>query len=181
MTDALPARGPEDGGSDFWDYSLKVYADPATARTCLELQNQFGLDVNLLLFCLYAGHHGHALSTDDLRRLDQQVHAWRAQVVQPLRRVRSWLKSTATDAAAEALRRQVLQTELAAEHHQQRWMEHALPIAPGPRDQKLAAANLAHYVDTLERQPDAALQAALSTLCRLSTQTLERLAPGAAD
>ena len=98
-----------------------------------------------------------------------RAHPWR------------WLKSTATDAAAEALRRQVLQTELAAEHHQQRWMEHALPIAPGPRDQKLAAANLAHYVDTLERQPDAALQAALSTLCRLSTQTLERLAPGAAD
>ena len=170
MTDALPARGPEDGGSGR-DYSLKVYADPATARTCLELQNQFGLDVNLLLFCLYAGHHGHALSTDDLRRLDQQVHAWRArrsssrcagsaagrQVDGDGRRCRS----PSPTGAADGTRRGASPTALdgARPAHRAR-----------PRDQKLAAANLAHYVDTLGASPTPRCRPRCRR-CRLSTQT----------
>jgi uncharacterized protein (TIGR02444 family) len=35
----------------FWDFSLKVYAAAGVADECILLQDRFGIDVNLLLFC----------------------------------------------------------------------------------------------------------------------------------
>ena len=162
----------------FWDFSLKVYADADTARACLDLQNRFDFDVNLLLFCLYAGSHGRRLSTDDLRQLDETVRPWRSQVVHPLRAVRAWIKSAASGSAADAVRRQVLAAELAAEHHQQVLMERALPIAPGGMDREASAANLCGYATALGRPPGGPLQAALATLHTLASDALERPAAG---
>ena len=179
MTDTTPPRPQGGSGSGFWDHSLKLYADPEVASICLDLQDRFGLDVNLLLFCLYAGHRGRTLSADDLRRLDEVVRPWRAQVIQPLRLVRNWIRSTTSDAAADLVRRPVLDAELAAEHRQQRLMEETLAIAPGPTDHEASAANLARYAEILNRQPAGPLEAALSTLCQRSTEALDR-ADGAA-
>src|SRR6202000_1576818 len=67
-TGQAPALGPEraamtTGESRFWTFSLAVYADPAVQRECLALQDDHGVDVNLLLFCAFVGAvHGVALS-----------------------------------------------------------------------------------------------------------------------
>ena len=178
MTGPAPIAGPESSGAEerpgFWDFSLAVYADPATAAACLDLQNRFDLDVNLLLFCLFAGCNGRKLSVDDLSRLDETVRPWRVQVIHPLRAARRWIKSADASAATEAVRRQVLDTELAAEHHQQRLMERALPIAPGRLDDEACAANLRNYAAALGRQPGGPLDAALAKLCRQSIEAARR-------
>lgn len=178
MTGPAPIAGPESSGAEerpgFWDFSLAVYADPATAAACLELQNRFDLDVNLLLFCVFAGCNGRRLSVDELSRLDAAVHPWRTQVIHPLRAARRWIKSADAGAEAEAVRRQVLNTELAAERHQQVGMEQMLPIAPGPIDLAACTANLLSYTAALGRQPEADLHGALTTLCTLSTETAQR-------
>lgn len=178
MTGAAPAAGPaspDTGGSPgFWDFSLEVYADPATARACLDLQNRFDLDVNLLLFCLFAGRHGRRLSVDDLQRLDEAVLAWRTQVVHPLRAARTWLKSAPASVATESLRRQVLDAELAAEHQQQLLIEQRLPVAPGKADAAACTANLRHYAAALGRPPGGPLDSALSALCTLATDAAAR-------
>jgi len=42
-------------GNPFWDFSLAVYRRPGVAAACLRLQDEAGVDVNLLLyFCWLA-------------------------------------------------------------------------------------------------------------------------------
>jgi uncharacterized protein (TIGR02444 family) len=38
-----------------WSFSLAVYSDGSVQQECLNLQDQYGIDVNVLLFCAYAG------------------------------------------------------------------------------------------------------------------------------
>jgi len=72
----------------FWDYSLSVYARPHVADACVFLQDRFALDVNLLLFCVWAGHAGkQPLGPDALRDCMRRIRDWRARVVEPLRAV----------------------------------------------------------------------------------------------
>ena len=50
----------------FWQFSGAVYAHPGVAEACLDLQDRHGLDVNLLLFCAWAGVQGRVFDGGDL-------------------------------------------------------------------------------------------------------------------
>ena len=39
--------------SPFWNFSVAVYSSDAVQDECLTLQDQFGLDVNLVLLCAF--------------------------------------------------------------------------------------------------------------------------------
>jgi uncharacterized protein (TIGR02444 family) len=122
----------------FWEFSLAFYAEPGVAPACLAMQDRDGLDVNLALLCCWVGV---ALDAAALAEAEALVRDWRAQVVQPLRAVRRWLKGR-----DEALRAQVAAQELAAEQRQQAmlygWAVARWPEA-GAQPGKNAAANLA--------------------------------------
>jgi len=68
---------------DFWSYAVSVYDQ--SRDSCLALQDQFGFEVNLLLFCCWRGSHGIALDPATLRRVIDACADWRANVVAPLR------------------------------------------------------------------------------------------------
>ncbi len=40
-------------GSQFWGFSLAVYGADAVEPECLTMQDEFGLDVNLILLCAF--------------------------------------------------------------------------------------------------------------------------------
>ncbi|MEE9209867.1 MAG: TIGR02444 family protein, partial [Kiloniellales bacterium] len=61
----------------FWDFSLAVWGREAVAPACLALQERHGLDVNLLLFCGWAGRRGRALAAADIERLIEAARPWR--------------------------------------------------------------------------------------------------------
>ncbi|NNE37239.1 MAG: TIGR02444 family protein, partial [Gammaproteobacteria bacterium] len=62
--------------------------------SCLELQNQFGLDVNLVLFCYwYATTYG-VIDDHLFNQILEFSHTWSDNTVKPLREIRSWLKDT---------------------------------------------------------------------------------------
>merc|ERR1711991_570343 len=84
---------------DLWEFSLKLYAEPGIAASCLSLQNQHGFDVNLVLFCIWYGcRHGEL--TDDLLRTALEISdRWREAVVRPLRSLRTELKRDLTESA----------------------------------------------------------------------------------
>ena len=42
----------------FWDFSLIVYMTPGVGPACVALQEAHELDVNIVLFCLWAGASG---------------------------------------------------------------------------------------------------------------------------
>ena len=131
-------------GNPFWDYSLALYGREGVERACLALQDRLGLDVNLLLFCCWAGNRGRTLSPDEIDRLIAATQTWRAEVVAPLRGARRWLKAHAADQgpAAEALRVEIEGSELSAEAIQQDLMHRTLPLYEGVASPASAAANL---------------------------------------
>jgi uncharacterized protein (TIGR02444 family) len=109
-------------GSPFWRFSLQFYRLPGVADACIALQDEAGVDVNLLLFLLWNARMGRVLSRADVEALESRVAQWREGVVIPLRDVRRQLKSPPAlvdKGAAEALRTRIKQAELEAERLQQ--------------------------------------------------------------
>ena len=79
--------------NDFWDFSCKVYARDGAADTCLRLQDEFALNVNVVLLCLWFGESGRGrFEADELDRVLSAVESWHKDVVLPLRAVRRRLK-----------------------------------------------------------------------------------------
>lgn len=107
------AEAPE---NPFWSFSIKVYAAPGVAAECLRLQDAAGADVNILLFCAWLGWERRiALTRPDIDAIAAKAGTWQASVVAPLRAVRRFAKS----AASEAFHRQAAALELEAERHEQ--------------------------------------------------------------
>lgn len=169
-------KGPSsaDDASPFWAFSLRVYARQGVAERALALQDQHGLDVNLLLACLWWGLEGPGpLSEAQLDACLARTGAWQAQAVVPLRAVRRWLKHAPGGFAREhvaPLRVLVQQAELEAERLEQLRLErtlHELDAGasagqPGPAT---AAGNLRRYARRAGlRADDAAANALLDAL-----------------
>ena len=102
--------------NEFWRHSLRLYKQPEVERLCLSLQDEFGLDVNVVLFCHWLGVTGLAANAKHLKDLSGQVDDWRQQVVEPLRKIRKNLK---TKADVGSVREQIKLAELKAEQYQQ--------------------------------------------------------------
>lgn len=149
----------------FWDFSLKVYGKDGTAPACLALQDSKGLDVNLLLFCCWAGAQGHLLAAEEIERLMAAVKPWRSEVVEPLRKLRRQLKS-GQDGGSDALLAQAKAAELEAEAVVQRVLLETLPLERREGSAKVAAQNLKVYAAQLEIQCDSAVTADLAAVLR---------------
>jgi uncharacterized protein (TIGR02444 family) len=133
--------------SDFWRFSLEIYGRPNLSPHLIALQDGAGRDVNILLFCLYAGLVlGRRLGPDELVALASSVAGWNAAVTEKLRAVRRDLKPLAADPEIARLRSAVQVAELDAERLGQGRIEAAL--SEGPREAPgayLARANLFAY------------------------------------
>ncbi len=77
-----------------WDYSIKLYSDAVVSDACLALQNRLKIDVNLVLFCLWVAASGREnLTENELEEGVKSASGWQSNVVEPLRLLRSYLKS----------------------------------------------------------------------------------------
>lgn len=129
----------------FWRFSCGVYVAPGVAHACLELQDAYGADVNLLLLAAWLGaERGTRLGVDDLAALPGA--SWRETVIKPLRAIRRGVKRGGlTDPALAAFHAQLLSCELEAERIRQAelfaWAERRFPVLPPAPG--LARANLA--------------------------------------
>jgi uncharacterized protein (TIGR02444 family) len=154
------------GESRFWTFSLAVYADPAVQQECLALQDDHGVDVNLLLFCAFVGAvHGIILSERATRDAADVVGIWQKDVVATLRLARRALKPFAAktgshDTPAADLRARVKNAELDAERIEQAMLEH------------WAAAHIgAHIGSWLHAEPAEAVTENIRTLLALAGRT----------
>jgi uncharacterized protein (TIGR02444 family) len=103
--------------SDLWSFSLGTYARPGVEAACLNLQSA-GVNVCLLLCGLWLGQRGVACNELRLQQLRGVAEPWDADVVRPLRALRTQWKIIATkDAGLDALREQVKTLEMEAEKH----------------------------------------------------------------
>ena len=149
-TEEAEAGGPD---NPFWTFSLEIYGDPEVEKSCLALQEEFALDVNLLLLCCWLGRHGVLLDPKGLQTLRDQSKAWRQEVVSPLREMRQRLKlavgAVLPDRSA-GLRESIKACELESERILQDLLYDILKNLPG-RDGRdadragLMRANLVNY------------------------------------
>ena len=152
---------------DFWNFSMELYAKKGVADACLDLQDGFGIDVNLLLFCFWHGCHYGIFDQATLEQALEFSAIWKREVVQPLRNIRNWMKGRELEFNAgqstqfNTLRERIKFDELAAEKYQQEPLE--LLAA------KAAASSLT------PTPPDAAIENVKCLLAAISVEMREPL------
>jgi uncharacterized protein (TIGR02444 family) len=180
MADAQDRSGPP--SPDLWSWSLKSYARPGFSAAAITLQDRHGLDVNLLLYCLWAGLVARVeLGEPGLGTALATTVTWQRDVVMPLRAVRRSLKgeSRGGSGMAAALRQRVADAELEAERGEQALLA-ALPLpAAGAADNRLAAArNLRCYLVLASMPSGEAVDELLVRLLALAAETDDAAAAG---
>jgi len=122
------ALAPVEMDSALWRFSLAVYRGAGVQEECLDVQERFGVDVNLLMLCAYVGAvEGAVLSASDVADALEASGAWHGNVVKILRQVRRTLKPWGAGEeplarVVEALRTKVKGAELEAEQIEQAMM-----------------------------------------------------------
>lgn len=135
----------------FWRFSVRHYARPGMAARLIRLQDRAGLDVNLLLFCLFAATRGEELRPAQIRRAAAAVRPAMREALGPLRAARRGLGRELAGMARASrleLRARVLRLELELERHCQAAICRAVPLPSGRfrgDAGDLALANLRRY------------------------------------
>jgi len=102
-----------------WDFALRLYRAPGIAPACLDLQERHGVDVTLMLFCLWHGTVSDAPLGEHLPAVAAAALEWHRATVLPMRAARRWLKQGAEvleQPSATALYKTVLAAEIDCEH-----------------------------------------------------------------
>jgi uncharacterized protein (TIGR02444 family) len=158
----------EAAAAEFWRFSLALYGKPGVAPACLVLQDQYGRDVNLALYCCWVGLSGRgAMSPEALAAADQEIAPWRHNIVEHLRTARRAIKQQACD-GSDSLYAKAKAIELEAERLLQTRLTARAPAANAavsPQERLQAAiANLTLYVGDAPADPlHAALRAMVET------------------
>ncbi|HEX7762612.1 MAG TPA: TIGR02444 family protein [Cellvibrio sp.] len=140
-----------------WDFSLALYAQPEVADTCLRLQDEQGINVNLLLWCVWLECKGLALDDAHLHEAQRRIRGWDQHYVVPLRHLRRRMKAEfgTQDAAVETVRKHIQQAELAAEKElqmrlqrvTQHWLEQGNASESAAMASGFKGENLRRYLD----------------------------------
>jgi uncharacterized protein (TIGR02444 family) len=167
------SQGPPSQGSPFWRFSLQFYRLPQVADACIALQEEAGVDVNLLLFLLWQARERRRVTTAEVAAIEDRIAPWRTATVIPLRNVRRVLKSPppglVAPASAEAFRNRIKAVELEAERLQQEAMFALAPVGEDAASAEEAArANIAALEDMLRVEfPRAAVDTLLTAFARM--------------
>lgn len=104
----------------FWQFSCALYAKPGLQPALLDLQNQHGKNINLILLLRYLETMGLALHASALDALIDSCAHTDTHLLHPQRAVRAQLKAHYAHLAEyEATRQRMLNAELALERIQQ--------------------------------------------------------------
>jgi uncharacterized protein (TIGR02444 family) len=144
-------------GSPFWRFSLRFYRQPGVADACIALQDDCGVDVNVLLFFLWLATAKRRIAAAEVEAVCTKACPWRDDVVVPLRTLRRRLKDEVPLVerhTAELFRTRIKGVELEAERLEQ---EALFGLAPSlattnePSVEAAARANMAAYERSIGR------------------------------
>lgn len=103
-----------------WPFANSVYHQAGVQQACLQLQDDYAVDIPLLLFCCWvSGYHG-VMATEQTQQVNDLAQQWRLHCIAPLRDIRRSMKRinlalATSDPAWLMVREQVKTSELAAE------------------------------------------------------------------
>jgi uncharacterized protein (TIGR02444 family) len=134
-----------------WDFVLNYYGRKGVSEALIGLQDQHGIDVNMLLFLMWLAAQRKCLAADDVAQVSKVSQPWQHAVVVPIRGVRRLLKESAPLIAAEAaaaFRKKVQAIELEGEQLQLNAMaDLAARFKPtsAPSEEEAARRNIATF------------------------------------
>jgi len=142
MSSIEPAS--DNQASPFWTFSLGYYRGAGVSEACLELQDNCGVDVNVVLFLLWMAAQKRTLDAAQVKALADTVRPWQVDVIGPIRALRRKLKGGAPlldKGSAELFRTKIKALELESERLQQEAMSAlAAGLHPEPASSAAAAA-----------------------------------------
>jgi uncharacterized protein (TIGR02444 family) len=139
--------------SEFWAFSLKVYPD--WQQTLLLLQDDYDLNINLLLFCIYLEQRNQRLSAQQMASLIQICDRTKP-LLMSLRQVRRAAREVNQQAYS-----QLKQAELELEKQQQQAL---LRAANTMQFSEQGQDNLRRYVELMQLPDSEALGSLLNKL-----------------
>ncbi|MCC2606478.1 TIGR02444 family protein [Planctobacterium marinum] len=80
--------------STFWQYSCELYAQPGVKALCLEGQERFGLNVNLVLLCHWLYQQQCTLETEGFNNIKDAIRVTGEQVISQRRKRQGLAKAT---------------------------------------------------------------------------------------
>jgi uncharacterized protein (TIGR02444 family) len=134
-----------------WDYAVALYTKPQVADCCVQLQDTFNINVNLLLWCVWLEVLQIELTPERLSAAIALAETWDKSYVQTLRQMRRTMKMEfAKDLASVAVvRDQIKQAELLAEKQEHIWLEKLIEVWPSEANKIIAGKNLAFYLSAV--------------------------------
>ena len=106
-----------------WNFSNKFYKNDNVRIACLKLQNEFGFDVNIVLYCCWMAYSGYPIiKIEELLEIIRTIKPWQNEVISDLRKVRVRMKSNngiKFGIHSNALRDKIKDCELQAERIEQ--------------------------------------------------------------
>jgi uncharacterized protein (TIGR02444 family) len=151
----LSVNGTSEG---FWDFSVRTYRTEGVPEACLSLQNDYGADVNMLLYCGWVGGFYGRFDDALFSKASSFADKWADEVVRPLRSARTWMKQSGcfeepmSTEECMGFREEIKSVEFAAEKMQQQVLETIISGRQFRADATAAAlddvlANLQRYAD----------------------------------
>jgi uncharacterized protein (TIGR02444 family) len=142
---------PTPQANPFWTFSLGYYRGAGVSEACLELQDNCGVDVNVVLFLLWQATQKRHLAAVQVKALAEKVGPWQIDVIGPIRGLRRMLKGNAPlldKGSAELFRTRIKAIELEAERLQQEAMyamAAGMKSETAPSTDAAARASIAAY------------------------------------
>ena len=158
----------------FRDFSSSLYRKPGVADACLFVQDRYGLNVNVILFCIWVADIGSGtLASAQIATVLRRVADWEKQVILPLREIRRTCRKEALGVPEFLLQTflpQIETTELEAEHVEQQVLTElagdlmVFADSSSGNAQSDAVSSLKAYIGTLDVVQDAPLIECLSVI-----------------
>ena len=143
--------------SELWNYSTQLWTLPSVETICLDLQNNFEVNINILLYCCWVGDKKLCLNEDDVQSLLDSIHPWQT-IIKPLRDSRKMMQQHLIAMPANMVDQTVSnmsEMELNAEHMSQLAIEKALKPekithTPDQSNIECCLSNIKTYLNSLD-------------------------------
>ena len=147
----------------FWDFSIEFYGRDGVEERLLLLQEKLHIDVNLVLYCCWAGYIGAPFLTEsNIKNLLELIKDWQKLIVKPLRVLRSKLKNNTiikNNLWSDEVRKKIKLAELDAERLEQLIIYQEYSLTGNQKihiteKRRRARANVALYINGLNKKPN---------------------------
>lgn len=143
--------------SELWNYSTQIWTLPEVETICLDLQDNYDANVNMLLYCCWIGDKNLSLNDDDLQALLDTVQPWQT-IIKPLRDSRKMMKQQLIALPSSLIDQTVsniTEMEVNAEHMTQLALEKVLrpeKISPCIEQSAIECSlnNIKTYINSLD-------------------------------